>query len=42
MVGRKPRISLEEGIATLIDYLRKTRADFARMLAERKTFNWER
>ena len=41
MIGWKPTIALEEGVAMLIDNLRNRDADFEKMLSEEKTFNWE-
>ena len=41
LIGWRPEIALEDGIPMLIDHLKNSGADFARMLAEQKTFNWE-
>ena len=41
MIGWRPTITLEQGIPMLLDSLKRSGADFARMLKEEKTFNWE-
>ncbi len=41
LIGWKPKVSLDEGIPMLIEHFKSQKADFAKMLAEEKTFNWE-
>lgn len=41
MIGWEPKVSLDEGIPILVDHLKNQGADFAKMLTEEKTFNWE-
>jgi hypothetical protein len=41
MIGWCPMIALEEGIARLLEHLKRTGADFRKMLSEQSTFNWE-
>jgi len=41
MIGWKPAIALEEGVALLLEHLRRTGADFEKMLSEQETVNWE-
>lgn len=41
MIAWRPSIALEEGIPMLLDHLKRSGADFKKMLAEEKTFNWE-
>jgi UDP-glucose 4-epimerase len=41
LFGWKATVSLDEGIPMLIDHLKRKGADWAKMLTEDKTFNWE-
>jgi len=40
-IGWQPTIALEQGVAMLVDHLKQTGVDFAQMLAEEQTYNWE-
>lgn len=41
MIGWEPSIALEQGIPMLLEHLKRSGADFKKMLAEEQTFNWE-
>lgn len=41
LIGWQPKVSLDEGIPMLIEHMTSQKMDFAKMLAEEKTHNWE-
>ena len=41
MIGWRASVALEEGIPMLLEHLKRSGADFKKMLAEEETFNWE-
>ena len=41
LIGWEPKIPLDEGIPMLIDYWKRTGADFAKMLEGDEVFSWE-